>query len=79
ALAAANKRKSVSSRRRGYEIADWYLDRHQRTGEWPTLADGMTAHSVSRETIKRALKAADIELPRGRRQAPPEKGSHRRQ
>lgn len=79
ALAAANKRKSVSSHRRGYEIADWYLDRRQRTGEWPTLADGMAVHSVSRETIKRALKAANIELPRGRRQTTAEKGSHRKQ
>ena len=64
ALAAANKRKSVSSRRRGYEIADWYLDRHQRTGEWPTVADGMTAHSVSRENHQASAQS------RGHRASP---------
>lgn len=72
-LAAANKRKTVTGRRRGYEIADWYLDRHERTGEWPTLADGVAAFSVTERTIRRALKAAEIELPRGRRRNPVKK------
>lgn len=67
-LAARNKHKQVQGRRREYEIADWYLERHQRTGQWPTLAEGAAALGVVDRTIRRALKAAEIELPRGRRQ-----------
>lgn len=73
-LAESSTRQRVQARRRGYDIADWYLDRHRRTGEWPTLADGMTTFEVGRETVKRALKAAEIELPKGRRAKSARKG-----
>lgn len=73
-LSDSSRQQRVQARRRGYEIADWYLDRHKHTGQWPTLADGMAAFGVGRETVKRALKAAEIELPRGRRSSSARKG-----
>lgn len=73
-LADSSRQQRVQARRRGYEIADWYLDLHKRTGQWPTLADGMATFGVSRDTVLRALRAAEIRLPRGRRASSARKG-----
>jgi len=37
------------------------------TGEWPAIPDAMQEFGVSRDTVKRSLRLAGIQLPRGRR------------
>ena len=63
----ANQRRKTGASANKFAIASWFLSANAETGEWPSIPDAMTEFGVSRDTVKRALKAAEIQLPRGRR------------
>ncbi|WP_051904642.1 replication initiation protein [Corynebacterium glutamicum] len=66
-LADASKKRSRKAKGTRLTIAGWVMNVESETGMWPTIAETMVEFSVSRETVKRALRSAGIELPRGRR------------
>ncbi|MFD2456505.1 hypothetical protein ACFSSC_09730 [Corynebacterium mendelii] len=69
-LAKANERKKLEAQGEKLTIAGWFLRVYTETGTWPTIATAMNEYNVSRATVKRALQAANITLPRGRKAQP---------
>ena len=67
ALDAARKRRAAEAAGEKLTIAQWYLRGFAESGEWPTLADGVAEYRVSERTVRRALKTAGIQLPKGRK------------
>lgn len=65
-LAAANEHRHTSARGARLGIAAWFLAAYSETGTWPTAEEGAAEFGVTRRTIFRALKAAQIQLPTGR-------------
>ncbi|MEJ5929191.1 replication initiation protein [Corynebacterium sp. H128] len=66
-LQIANQKRAVSRRVNARQIANYFDDCFIQTGKYPTIAEAMQEFGVSRATVNRALKAAGIMLPRGRR------------
>lgn len=66
-LAAANKSREFLGKSTKSQITAWFYSSHAQTKEWPSIAEAMKEFGVSRDTVKRALKAAGIQLPRGRK------------
>ncbi|MCK7662591.1 hypothetical protein M0E87_02780 [Corynebacterium sp. CCM 9185] len=66
-LKKANQKRVLEAQGERLTIAGWFLTTYAEVGAWPTIADAMSEYNVSRPTVKRALKAANITLPRGRR------------
>ncbi|MEL6051648.1 hypothetical protein [Corynebacterium rouxii] len=66
-LEQASKKRSRAAKGARLTIAGWFIQAESETGEWPTIQSGMNEFGVSRQTVNRALKAADVSLPRGRK------------
>lgn len=66
-LAKANQRKKVGATTTWFEIAAYFQKHLFETDTYPTVADAAQEFGVSDKTVRRALKAAGIALPRGRR------------
>lgn len=66
-LKQANVKRATGGRVTARQIANYFDDTMLQTGAYPSIPDAMKEFSVSRPTVKRALKKAEISLPRGRR------------
>lgn len=65
--AEANTERAVAARADRLGIASWFLSTYAQTRYWPTVSEAEQEFNVSRSTVLRAVKAAGISLPRGRR------------
>lgn len=66
ALEEANIKRATGGRVTARQIANYFDDTLLQTGKYPSIPDAMREFGVSRPTVKRALKNANISLPRGR-------------
>lgn len=66
-LEQANSRRAMGSRVTARQIANFFDEGMFQTGKYPSIPEAMQEFGVSRPTINRALKKAEISLPRGRR------------
>ncbi len=66
-LDKANQRRRTGASAGKFAIASWFMSAQAETGTWPSIPEAMTEFGVSRDTVKRALRTAEIRLPRGRR------------
>lgn len=66
-LQKANQKRQTGAKAGKFSIASWFMSANAETGVWPSIPEAMTEFGVSRDTVKRALRTADIKLPRGRR------------
>jgi len=66
-LAETNQRREMGAKGTKFEIAAYFHRHYFETGTYPRIADAAAEFSVSERTVRRALKAADVHLPRGRK------------
>ena len=66
-LEQANSRRAMGGRVTSRQIANFFDERMYQTGAYPSIPEAMQEFGVSRPTVNRALKKAEISLPRGRR------------
>src|SRR5699024_12514312 len=66
-LAEANQRRGMGAKGTKFEIAAYFHKYYFETGTYHRIADAATECRLSEKTVRRALKAAEIHLPRGRK------------
>lgn len=69
ALREANETREILGKSSKSQIAAWFYAGFAQTKKWPTIPEAMEEFSVSRQTVNRALRAAGIKLPRGRKKS----------
>src|SRR5699024_6890026 len=63
----AKQRRERGARGTKFELAAYCHKHYFETGTYPRIADAAAESSVSERTVRRALKAAEVHLPRGRK------------
>ena len=64
-LEEANIKRATGGRVTARQIANYFDDTLLQTGKYPSIPDAMREFGVSRPTVKRALKNANISLLEG--------------